>query len=105
MDASRFARGYQREKVEFQRPYRFSIAFENASYPGYTTEKLYHAMLSATIPIYWGNPLVSRDFNPASFLVGSDYPTLEALVDAVIELDRDDDRYRRMADMCGSPSS
>ena len=91
--ASRFAAGYQRHKVEFQRDYKFTIAFENAAWPGYTTEKLYHAMLADTVPIYWGNPLVSRDFNPRSFLNAGDFTSLDGLVDAVVELDRNDDLY------------
>ncbi|MBC6419575.1 MAG: glycosyltransferase [Prochloron sp. SP5CPC1] len=42
-------------KVEFLRPYKFTIAFENSSYPGYTTEKIIHPMMARSIPIYWGN--------------------------------------------------
>jgi hypothetical protein len=92
-EASRFARGYQGQKVDFQRSYKFSIAFENAAHPGYTTEKIYHAMLAETLPIYWGNPLVHRDFNTRSFLNASDFRTLEELVDAVVQLDQNDDLY------------
>ncbi len=92
---SRYAAGYPGHKVRFMSPYKFSIAFENASYPGYTTEKLYHAMLAGTLPIYWGNPLVHRDFNPTSFLHAADYPSLEALAERVAEIDRDDDLYLR----------
>ena len=39
------------EKVEFMRPYKFSIVFENSSYPGYTTEKLLSAMLAVVTAI------------------------------------------------------
>jgi alpha(1,3/1,4) fucosyltransferase len=92
-DASRFAAGYHGQKVEFQRPYKFTIAFENASYPGYTTEKLYHAMVAETLPVYWGNPLVHRDFNTASFLNAADFESLDNLADAVVDLDRNDDLY------------
>jgi hypothetical protein len=79
--------------MRFMAPYKFSIAFENASYPGYTTEKLYHAMLAGTLPIYWGNPLVHRDFNVRSFLRAEDFPSLEALAARVAEIDRDDRLY------------
>jgi alpha(1,3/1,4) fucosyltransferase len=90
---SRYASGYPGHKMRFMAPYKFSIAFENASYPGYTTEKLYHAMLAGTLPIYWGNPLVHRDFNPGSFLNAADYPSLEALAERVMEIDQDDELY------------
>jgi hypothetical protein len=91
--SSRYAPGYHRQKIEFQRRYKFTIAFENASWPGYTTEKIYHAMLADTVPIYWGNPLVHRDFNTRSFLNAADFASLDDLVDAVAALDRDEDRY------------
>ena len=92
---SRHASGYQRAKIPFMSPYKFSIAFENASYPGYTTEKLYHAMLAGTLPIDWGNPLVARDFNPRSFVNAADYPSLDAVIDRVKAIDHDDELYRR----------
>ena len=90
---SRYASGYPRHKMQFMAPYKFSVAFENAAYPGYTTEKIYHAMLANTLPIYWGNPLVHRDFNPRSFLDAADFPSLDALADRVAEIDQDDERY------------
>jgi hypothetical protein len=80
-------------KIDFMRNYKFHIAFENASLPGYTTEKLPQAMMARTLPIYWGNSRVSEDFNPASFVNASDFPNLDALVERIIELDRDDARY------------
>lgn len=55
-------------KVESQRSFRFSIAFENTETPGYTTEKLMHALAADTIPIYWGDPAVARVFNPDRFV-------------------------------------
>ncbi len=90
---SRFAAGKYQDKVDFLRSYKFTIAFENASYPGYTTEKIYHAMLAQSLPIYWGNPLVHRDFNPKSFVNGNDFQSLEELAEFVIELDRNDSLY------------
>jgi hypothetical protein len=90
---SRYAAGYPGQKIAFMAPYKFTIAFENAAYPGYTTEKIYHAMLAGTLPIYWGNPLVHRDFNPRSFLNASDYPSTEALIDRIVEVDQNDALY------------
>jgi hypothetical protein len=80
-------------KVQFLRDYKFNIAFENAAIPGYTTEKLFEAMQARTLGIYWGNPLVNREFNPRSFLNYPDFPNEEALVEKIIELDRDDAKY------------
>lgn len=33
----------------------FNICLENKSSPGYTTEKLFQALLQGSIPIYWGS--------------------------------------------------
>jgi hypothetical protein len=80
-------------KLEFLRPYKFNIAFENASIPGYTTEKIIDAMQARAIPIYWGNPRIATEFNPKSFLNYFDFPSEEALIDKIIELDQDDAKY------------
>ena len=81
------------EKVDFLRDYKFTIAFENASFPGYTTEKIVHAMLADSLAIYWGNPLVHLDFNPASFVNVHDYELDEAAIDRIIALDQDEALY------------
>jgi len=79
-----------RKKLPFVRDYKFTIAFESESYPGYTTEKLADPMSEHSLPIYWGNPLVDQDFDSDSFVNVSSF---EEAVDTVIELDRDDDAY------------
>lgn len=80
-------------KIAFLRQGKFNIAFENASVPGYTTEKIVHAMKARCLPIYWGSPRVAEEFNPRSFLNAPDFPTEEALIEKIIELDRDDAKY------------
>jgi hypothetical protein len=80
-------------KLEFLRPYKFNLAFENASVPGYTTEKIVDAMQARAMPVYWGNPGVDREFNPKSFLNYFDFPSEEALIEKIIELDQDDAKY------------
>jgi alpha(1,3/1,4) fucosyltransferase len=83
----------QANKRNFLRPYKFTIAFENGEVPGYTTEKLTDAMWTRCLPIYWGNPRVGEEFNPRSFLNYYDFPTEEALIEKIIELDQDDAKY------------
>ncbi len=80
-------------KLDFLKPYKFCSAFENESPPGYTTEKLFEAMQARCVPLYWGNSRVHEEFNPASFLNYSDFPSEEAFIEKIIELDRDDDKY------------
>ena len=80
-------------KLDFIRPYKFNIAFENSSVPGYTTEKIVDAMKARCVPVYWGNPRIGEEFNPNSFLNYFDFPSEEALIEKIIELDRDDAKY------------
>lgn len=80
-------------KQRFARGYKFTIAYENASSPGYTTEKITDAMMARSIPIYWGNPLVHLDFNPRSFLNRHDFASDQAFIDRIIEVDSNDDLY------------
>ena len=87
-----------RHKLDFMRYYKFTIAFENESAPGYTTEKIVEPMLVSSLPIYWGNPDVHRDFNARSFVnyFGS-CRNLDDLVDLVVAIDRNNDLYERYA--------
>jgi alpha(1,3/1,4) fucosyltransferase len=80
-------------KLEFLRTCKFNVAFENRSVPGYTTEKPVEAMQARCVPIYWGSPRVQEEFNTKSFLNYFDFPNEEALIERIIELDRDDAKY------------
>lgn len=82
-------------KSEFIKNYKFTIAFENSSLSGYTTEKIVEPMLVNSLPIYWGNPDIHLDFNKDAFVYVNDFETLEAAIEEVIRLDKDDDAYIR----------
>ena len=43
------------DKIAWLKNYKFNICFENSSYPGYLTEKLFDAFAAGCIPIYWGD--------------------------------------------------
>ncbi|MBR5130209.1 MAG: glycosyltransferase [Alphaproteobacteria bacterium] len=84
-------------KIKFLNKYKFTIAFENSSSNGYTTEKLYHPILAGSVPIYWGNPDVLRDFNPKAFINANDFNNdFDAIVEYVKELDSNDEKYLAM---------
>ncbi|MDO7253566.1 glycosyltransferase family 10 domain-containing protein [Helicobacter cappadocius] len=85
--------GAIKDKLEFQKKYKFSIAFENSTHPGYTTEKILDAFLSKTIPIYWGSSLVGRDFNKDAFIDVNDYDSIDEVIKVIMELDNDDEKY------------
>jgi alpha(1,3/1,4) fucosyltransferase len=81
------------DKLALQSQYRFTIAFENARSPGYTTEKLVESFCAGSLPVYWGDPLVHLDFNPDAFLNLADFPSQDSLVEAVLALDENGDSW------------
>jgi len=88
------------DKRKFQSEYKFSISFENNAYrpqhPGYTTEKIMEPMTVDSIPIYWGNPLIGKDFNTKSFVNFYDFKSEKDMIDYIIELDNNDEKYLKM---------
>ncbi len=56
--------------------------------PGYTTEKLFDCFKAGTVPIYWGNPEITRDVNPKAFINCNDYENdFDAVIERVKEID------------------
>jgi len=83
------------EKVKFMSKYRFNLCFENSSYPGYCTEKLFEALCAKTVPIYWGSPTAALDFNPRAFINRYDYSSEQEFFDAIIRLHTNKDAYNQ----------
>lgn len=76
-------------KIDYLSDFRFTLAAENGAHPGYTTEKIVDAFLAGSVPIYWGDPLVDRDFNPAAFVNFADHPTVTRTVRTVLDVEAD----------------
>ncbi len=92
-DDKRWADG----KLQFVNGYKFTIAFENAFMDGYTTEKLLDPFLAFSIPIYWGNPNVVKDYNREAFINCNDYDNdFDAVIERIKELDNDKEQYLHM---------
>lgn len=85
-----------KDKLSFIKSYKFTIAFENESYPGYTTEKIFEPMLVNSIPIYWGNPYINQEFNSKSFVNVHEFSSIDEVIEKVIELDNNDNKYLEM---------
>lgn len=85
------------EKYKILKQYKFCMSFENTNQYneciGYTTEKIYEPMMSLSIPIYWGNSEIYKDFNIKSFINWNDYGSDENVIERIIEIDNDDDLY------------
>jgi hypothetical protein len=83
-------------KMKFLNDYKFNLCFENSSYAGYATEKLYEAYMGGTIPIYWGSTTIECDFNPKAFLNWHDYQDDDSFFNAIIEVDQSPELYEQM---------
>jgi len=88
------------DKIAWQRDYKFSIAFENASQPGYATEKIIDALKADTIPIYWGDPSLSQYLNPKRFINVHDFDNFNAVIEEIKRLDENEEAY---IDMLAQP--
>lgn len=83
-------------KIDFQGQYKFTIACENYVYENYVTEKIIHAYLARTIPIYYGDPNVTKIFNPKSFINVSDYKSTDGLIERIKEIDSNPNLFLEM---------
>lgn len=83
-------------KINYFSKHKFSLCFENSSYPGYVTEKILHGFYGNTIPIYWGSRTIVKDFNPSSFINYFDYENEESLIDNILKIDSNDNLYDKI---------
>ena len=81
------------DKMEFISKYKFNIAFENSASTGYTTEKIIQPLSIFSVPIYWGNPLIEKEFSKECFIRVKNKGDVERAVEEIISLDKDDDAY------------
>ena len=81
------------DKMEFQKDYKFSLAFENVASRGYCTEKILESFASYTIPIYYGDETAVEDFNPKAFINCHDYKTIDEVIERIRQIDNDPQEY------------
>jgi len=84
------------DKLAFERKHKFSIAFENSSHDGYTTEKLVQAFAANTVPIYWGDPNVGEVFNKKAFIDCHDFKSTDDIIEYIKKIDEDENLYQNM---------
>ena len=93
---SRDDEDWLKKSIELKKKYKFTIAAENACFPGYTSEKIMTSMMANSIPIYWGNQYIDKEFNEKSFINANHYQNIDDLIARIIELDNDDEQYIEM---------
>ena len=92
--------GHAADGIDIKASYKFSIACENASYDGYTSEKIFTSLLAHTVPVYWGNRLIEEDVNPKAFINVRNFDSMDALIEHIRYVDAHDDVW---ADMISQP--
>lgn len=80
--------------LDFFKPYKFSLCFENSSNPGYSTEKIINAFKSNCIPIYWGDEKLKIDINPRKYISLHDFKSEKEFLEHIIEVDNNIDLYK-----------
>lgn len=79
--------GRVKDKIAFIKDYKFVLSFENEAHDGYTTEKILQPILVDSIPIYWGNKKVYKDFNTKRFINHSDFETEKQLIERLLAIE------------------
>lgn len=77
-------------------PYKFSIAAENALKIGYVSEKILCCMQADTVPVFWGDPTIGREFNEKRFINCHKYRSFDEVLDVVKKIDNDDRLWEEM---------
>ena len=53
-------------------------------------------MAAGCVPIYWGDPEISKVFNPKAMINVSDFPSFAALLDVVQKVDSNDSLWQQL---------
>ena len=67
------------QKLNIMKNYKFHFAFENARLNGWITEKLFHAFLAKTVPIYFGAPNIKKFIPQNCYINFENYKNIEEL--------------------------
>jgi hypothetical protein len=90
-------------KIDFLSDYYFNICPENSWSSGYCTEKIYDALLSNCIPIYWGDYDLDKDvINHNKILyINQDLSNIDYIVDKCISLIKNKDKLECLSNLEG----
>ncbi len=88
------------QKIKKMEDYKFNYCPENSLYPGYYTEKCFHAKVAGCIPIYFAESFVIKDFRKECFINMYDYLEFEDLAKFLKEIKND---YQYLAKIANEP--
>ena len=91
---------WKHAKQKFLKQFRFTIAIENSGKPGYITEKIMDALIAKTVPIFWGDPRITEEFNSDAFFHLRDYKNYS---EAIYDIKQLDANRPRLLEMINAP--
>lgn len=81
-------------KISYISNFKFNIAFENSS--GYCTKKITDAFIANTIPIYFGDPCITNEFNSNTFINILDFDNFDKAIEFILKVDSNETIYNEM---------
>ena len=97
MQSTRKDQDYLKLKLDLirEKGYKFLISFENSVTREYVTEKIWHAYMTQTIPIYYGAPEIYNQVPGAkTFINAAKFPGPKQLAEYIKRVDTNDKLYR-----------
>lgn len=84
------------EKFDVLKKSKFTIAVDSVDLDDFVTEKIHHAILCDTIPIYVGAKTVGKYFNKERFIDLNDFSSIDEMVEYVKKVDNDNDLFLKI---------
>lgn len=91
--SGRHDKDWIKSKIKYISGFKFTISFENAKKSGYVTEKLMHPLMANSVPIYWGDPEIYREFNDKAFINVDNFENFNDVVKYIQYLDENNNEY------------
>lgn len=83
-------RGVTGNVRETLKKYKFAICFENSSFPGWITERIFDCFLAGCVPVYLGDPNILNRIPEKAFIDMRKFLSYEALYDYLKKMTREE---------------
>jgi hypothetical protein len=83
-------RGIADDKAQIFSKYKFGIVYENASVPGYVTEKIFDCLRSNCVPIYLGAKNIAEILPTDIFIDRRNFKSNSELLDFLLKIEEDE---------------
>lgn len=81
------------DKLNFIKRSVYNICPENSSYPGYCTEKIFHAAQAGCIPVYWGHDRPEKDIINSNKYCYADINNKQEMHRSIVDCVKNPNKY------------